>query len=89
MNFFNLCKTELQSALVEAGFERFRASQLFKKVYRNQFKSEFLPMKLQSYLIENFTFDTMTKVIKRRESADGTIKSLLSVGCQEIECKIN
>jgi adenine C2-methylase RlmN of 23S rRNA A2503 and tRNA A37 len=87
MNFFNLSKSELQAVLSEAGFERFRASQLFKMVYQSQFKKEFLPVKLQSYLKDKFTFDTSTKVLQKQESSDGTVKSLLSVGCQVIECK--
>lgn len=87
MNFFNFCKGELGTVLAEAGFERFRAAQLFKKVYQKKFCNDFLPQKLQAYLKDNFTFETHTTTLSRNESADGTIKSLLSVGCQVVECK--
>lgn len=78
MNFFDHCKRELGQLLVEAGFERFRATQVFRKVYQNSFDEKYLPKKLTEFLSERLSTTLPATTIKSRTSPfDGTTKSLI------------
>lgn len=80
MNFFDHCKRELGQVLVEAGFERFRAAQLFRKVYQNSFDEKYLPTALREFLKERFSTTIPATTIRNRTSPfDGTTKSLIQL----------
>ena len=78
--FFDLTMEELSSTLVEAGHNKFVASQLFDWIYK---KMDLDPSnwtniskKCLEYLKENFSFD-VPKIIFHAKSVDGTRKFLV------------
>jgi 23S rRNA (adenine2503-C2)-methyltransferase len=67
---------------VSAGFEKFRAKQVFDAVYKNKIFSPdlipALPKKLKEYLAENFEFSA-GKLVGNREAFDETRKYLFEL----------
>lgn len=89
-DFYTLSKPELAAALADAGFEKFRASQVFDAVYKHKIFSpaDFpaLPEKLKNWLAENFEF-AAGKLVGNRESADETKKYLFGLSDGKfVEC---
>ena len=89
-DFYTLSKPELAAALAAAGFEKFRASQVFDAVYKHKIFSpaDFpaLPEKLKNWLAENFEF-AAGKLVGNRESADETKKYLFGLSDGKfVEC---
>lgn len=82
MNFYNYTLNEFQQVLVEAGFPKFRAKQVFNWVYeqRKLDTNEMLniPKKLKEYLNENINFYPLEKITQQK-SKDGTIKILFGL----------
>lgn len=80
--FFDLTLDQLKDSLIEVGFSKFNASQVFDWVYR---KKELemenwsnVSKKLKAYLSENFDF-TLPVIIWDGHSKDGTRKFLLKM----------
>lgn len=71
MSFYNFCKSELAELLQSAGFERYRATQLFKCIYQKKNTStirptlaveSFLPEKLKRYIENNLNISPVGTV---------------------------
>ena len=81
-NFFELSLVELQDVLVQNGFEKFRAKQLFEAVYKNKiFIPEQFPSinaKLKDFVVNNFEF-TSAKLVGNKSSEDDTKKYLFEL----------
>ena len=81
-NFFELTFVDLQNYLVENGFSKFCAKQLFNWVYKSQVldqeKWSNVSKKLKQHLFENFNFD-LPEVVWEGLSVDGTRKFLLKM----------
>ena len=89
-DFFKLSEPDLKLILESAGFERYRASQIFDAVYKKKIfnPADFpsIPAKLKSYLSGNFEF-AVAKLIGGRESEDETKKYLLELSDgARVEC---
>ena len=80
--FYSYSLDELRDSLVSAGFEKFRAKQVFDAVYKNKIFSPdlipALPKKLKEYLAENFEFSA-GKLVGNREAFDETRKYLFEL----------
>jgi 23S rRNA (adenine2503-C2)-methyltransferase len=78
----NLERQALEEALVERGYQRFRARQLFSWIYRRGVSSPEamgdLPLELRSLLVADFTLTT-PRISSRERSTDGTEKFLLQL----------
>jgi 23S rRNA (adenine2503-C2)-methyltransferase len=77
-----LDRSELESALVERGHERFRAQQIFQWIYRRGIhdldRMTDLSLRLRTTLNAEFGIDT-PQVVTRQHSIDGTEKFLLQL----------
>jgi adenine C2-methylase RlmN of 23S rRNA A2503 and tRNA A37 len=78
-SFYNLARSELGETLKAAGFETFRAAQLFKHVYQNNFDPKYLPASLRNWLGENLQVSPSATIESEQVSCDGTRKFLLSL----------
>ena len=80
--FFQLSQDELRDALVSAGFEKFRAKQVFDAVYKNKIFSPeqipAIPKKIKEHLAENFEFEA-GKLVGNKEACDETRKYLFAL----------
>lgn len=82
LNFYSFSLAKLQTYLVENGFKKFSASQLFEWVYLkgeqdfNKMSNVSLP--LRAFLSGNFSFP-LPKLVSEHISRDGTIKLLLEL----------
>ncbi len=82
LNFYSYSLPKLQTFLVEQGFKKFSASQLFEWVYLkaeqdfNKMSNVALP--LRSFLVDNFSFP-LPSIVSEQISTDGTIKLLLEL----------
>lgn len=74
--------SELKSALLERGFEGYRASQVFHSVFVEKAvdfsEISTLPLNLRMQLNEVFQLDSLT-LIEKRESSDGSVKFLFGL----------
>lgn len=81
-SFFTLSLDGLQGLLVGAGFEKFRAKQVFDAVYKNRVfdpqNIPSIPQKLKDWLGENLEF-AAAKLVGNRESEDETKKYLFAL----------
>lgn len=89
-DFYSLSSESLCSILSDAGFEKFRAKQVFDSVYKKKIfvPSEIpaIPKKLKDFLGENFEF-AAGKLVGNRESADETKKYLFELSDGKfVEC---
>lgn len=82
MNFYDFTVDDLASILVEKGFKKFNATQLFEWVYT---KSVFdfnlmsnISKELKNFMIESFTLEDL-KVKTTQQSQDGTQKFLFEL----------
>ncbi|WP_299546459.1 23S rRNA (adenine(2503)-C(2))-methyltransferase RlmN [uncultured Helicobacter sp.] len=79
-NIFNYSLKELGAILENAGFQKFRAKQIYHWLYVRYVeefeKMDNLPNHLKSYLSETFT-TTSAKICKEEKSLDGSVKYLL------------
>jgi 23S rRNA (adenine2503-C2)-methyltransferase len=75
-------RADLEIALARHGFERFRASQLFRWIYRRGVTSfdamSDLPQRQRATLAAEYRLTT-PRIVKRERSADGTEKLLLEL----------
>jgi 23S rRNA (adenine2503-C2)-methyltransferase len=82
LNLAGLERGDLETALVDLGFERFRAQQIFNWIYRRGVTSveamTDLPLDLRSALATRFVL-TPPSVVSREKSSDGTEKFLLEL----------
>ena len=80
--FYSYSQEQLRDILTSAGFEKFRAKQVFDAVYKNKiFSPELIPaipQKLKEYLSENFEFFA-GKLVGNREAFDETRKYLFEL----------
>ena len=76
----NLERPELTEALLARGHERFRADQMFQRIYRHGITDlaamSDLPLKVREQLATEFTVTT-PELVHREQSVDGTQKFLL------------
>ena len=81
-NFFELSLAELQDILVENGFEKFRAKQIFEAVYKNKiFQPQNFPSinaKLKDFVQNNFQFAS-AELVGNKSSQDDTKKYLFKL----------
>ncbi len=81
-NFFELSLTELQDVLLQNGFEKFRAKQIFEAVYKNKiFQPQNIPSinsKLKDFIEKNFQFSS-AKLVGNKSSEDETKKYLFEL----------
>ncbi|HHY77374.1 MAG TPA: 23S rRNA (adenine(2503)-C(2))-methyltransferase RlmN [Clostridiales bacterium] len=80
-NIKNLTYEELERLLVDKGFPRYRANQIFKWIYKDVEEFEDmnnLPKDIINYLNDNF-YIGIARVIDKQQSKDGTIKYLLGL----------
>ena len=81
-SFFTLSLDGLQRLLVGAGFEKFRAKQVFDAVYKNRVfdpqNIPTIPQKLKDWLGGNLEF-AAAKLVGNRESEDETKKYLFAL----------
>lgn len=83
LNFYDYSLPKLQTFLVEQGFKKYSATQMFEWVYLKD-ELDFqnmtnLALLTRDYMIANFTFELPT-VSEIQESEDGTVKFLLKLG---------
>ncbi len=89
-SFFLLSLSELQEAVISAGFQKYRAKQIFDCVYKNKIfepsKMSSLPLDLRTFLANNYEFIAVEAVGKNLDT-DKTGKFLykLSDG-KYVEC---
>lgn len=80
MSFYNHCRRELKELLKDAGFELYRADQIFKMVYQKSITEQFLPKPLLKHLKDNYTFEPVGKICKEDVSqVDNTRKYLIEL----------
>ncbi len=81
-SFYDYTLLDMQDILVENGFSKFNAKQLFDWVYKkkiiDQDKWSNVSKKLKIFLIENYDF-TLPEVVWNGLSKDGTRKFLLKL----------
>lgn len=82
MLIYELSMEELNEFLIEKGFKKFRAEQVWDWVYRKKVKSfsdmKNLPKDIIAVLEENFNFNALELVVKNI-SEDGTMKALYAL----------
>lgn len=81
-DIFDLTLDDLAVDIAEAGFEKYRAKQIWNWIYKKGF-SDFngmanLPKKLQNYLKDNFAINQLS-IVTEQKSKDGTIKWLFAL----------
>lgn len=89
-SFFLLNADELKNRLAEAGFEKYRAKQVFDAVYKNKIFNPLeipaIPKKLKEWLSEHFQFFS-AKMAGEKQSGDETKKYLFGLSDGNfIEC---
>lgn len=97
MSFYNLCKSELADLLQKAGFERYRATQLFKCIYQKNktggaglTAESFLPEKLRQYIENNLQITPVGTVDQEHLSKlDGTRKCLIGLDSPKYKVESN
>ena len=81
-NFFLLGADEFKSRLASAGFEKYRAAQVFDAVYKNKIFAPLeipaIPQKLREWLLENFQF-CAAEMVGKKQSGDETKKYLFEL----------
>lgn len=66
--------------LKDAGYEAYRADQLFKMVYQKSLNEQYLPKTLLKHLEDNFSSEPVGKICKESVSqVDNTRKLLLEL----------
>lgn len=80
-NIFSLSLNALEATLENAGFQKFRAKQIYHWLYVRYIddfdKMDNLPKNLKAYLKENFTTQQVS-ICKKEQSVDGSVKYLFS-----------
>lgn len=90
MSFFNHCRAELKDLLKGAGFESYRADQIFKMVYQKSITEKFLPKSLVNHLKESFSFETVGKICTESVSEiDNTRKLLIELNSPKFKVESN
>ncbi|WP_338969541.1 23S rRNA (adenine(2503)-C(2))-methyltransferase RlmN [Spiroplasma endosymbiont of Labia minor] len=81
-NIFNYTLAELEKTLIESGYKKFNATQIFEWIYDkyelNFDKMSNLSNDLRKYLQKNFTNETFEELVNQT-SSDGTIKILFKL----------
>ena len=81
-SFYLLSLEALQVVLVENGFEKFRAKQIFEAVYKHKIflPQDFpaIPTKLKNFIEQNFNF-IPAKLVGEKDSSDDTKKYLFAL----------
>lgn len=77
MSFYNHCRRELKDLLKDAGFESYRADQIFKMIYQKSLSEQYLPKSLLKHLNDNFSFEPVGKICKESVSQVDNTKMLL------------
>jgi adenine C2-methylase RlmN of 23S rRNA A2503 and tRNA A37 len=81
MSFYNYCRKELTEVLKGAGFEGYRADQLFKYVYQKSIQERYIPGDVLKYMSDKLSTEVVSKIIKESISpADNTRKLLIELG---------
>lgn len=81
MSFYDYCRKELSQVLKEAGFERYRADQLFKLVYQKSIQERYVPGDVLKYVNEKLSTEIGNKIVKESVSPiDNTRKLLFELG---------
>lgn len=87
-SIFNLTLNELETILLDNGFKKFNATQVFEGIYKRKVNSfdeiTNISKSLKEYLNRNYTLETL-KVLDKLKSAD-TTKYLLEVENGAVEC---
>lgn len=92
MSFYNFCRKELKELLKVAGFEGYRADQLFKYVYQKSIQERYIPENILKYMNDKFSAEIGSKIVKESVSAtDSTRKLLIELGSPKykVESKTN
>ena len=80
-NIFSLSLNALEATLENAGFQKFRAKQIYHWLYVRHIddfdKMDNLPKNLKAYLKENFTTQQVS-ICKKEQSIDGSVKYLFA-----------
>ena len=80
-NIFSLSLNALEATLENAGFQKFRAKQIYHWLYVRYVddfdKMDNLPKNLKAYLKENFTAQQVS-ICKKEQSIDGSVKYLFA-----------
>ena len=80
-NIFSLSLNALEATLENAGFQKFRAKQIYHGLYVRHIddfdKMDNLPKNLKAYLKENFTTQQVS-ICKKEQSIDGSVKYLFA-----------
>lgn len=77
MTFYGYCRKELSELLKGAGFEGYRADQLFKYVYRKSIQERYIPRDVLKYLNENMGTGIGSKIVKESVSTTDNTRKLL------------
>lgn len=94
-SFYNFCRKELAESLNRAGFESYRAEQLFRAVYKENaadFSNKFIPHLLKTHAEGTFDLALPGKIKEEAVSKlDRTVKVLLELDSPKysVECKGN
>jgi 23S rRNA (adenine2503-C2)-methyltransferase len=81
MSFYNYCRKELTEVLKGAGFEGYRADQLFKYVYQKSIQERYIPGDVLKYMSDKLSTEVVSKIAKESISpADNTRKLLIELG---------
>lgn len=90
MSFYNYCRKELAELMKGAGFEGYRADQLFKYVYQKSIQERYIPSDVLKYFNENLRATVGNKIVKESVSAvDGTRKLLIECGSPKYKVESN
>ena len=81
-NIYGYLKKDLENYLVDAGFKKFNATQIFEGLYRKKVKNfediSNISLNLKQHLKDNFSLE-LPKISKKQVSHDGTTKYLLEL----------
>lgn len=94
-SFYNFCRRELAESVKNAGFEAYRADQLFKRIYKENaqdFNQRFIPKALQVHAESTFDLAICGHIKEESISkADKTVKHLVELDSPKykVECKLN